>query len=98
MLESQRYIRGKLRAGYKMDAQPRSWKANTLYLLADRVTISVEDQVVLVLRCTREGISGAACPTIRRGPGSHTSWKEYDTKQNNKVSDDECDWIVEKVI
>lgn len=80
-----------------MDAQPRSWKANTLYLLADRVTIAVEDQVI-VLRCTREGTSGASCPTIRRGVGGNTSWKQYDTKQNNRVSDDECDWIVEKVI
>ena len=81
-----------------MDAQPKSWKANTFYQLKDRVAIRIEEKIVIVLRCIREGISGAATPRIRRGLGSHTSWNQYDTRQNNKVSDDECDWIIEKVI
>ena len=62
------------------------------------VWIRIEEKIVIVLRCIREGISGAATPRIRRGFGSHTSWNQYDTRENNKVSDDECDWIVEKVI
>jgi len=81
-----------------MDAHPKSWEANTLYNLEDRVTICVEEKIILVLRCIREGVSGATSPRIRRGLGSHTSWNQYDTRQINKVSDDECDWIVEKVI
>jgi hypothetical protein len=81
-----------------MDVQPKSWEANTLYKLEDRVTIRIEEKIVFVLRCIREGMSGARTPTIRRGLGSHASWKQYDTRQNNKVPDDECDWIVEKVI
>ena len=79
-----------------MDAQPKSWEANTLYKLEDRVTIRIEEKIVL--RCIREGMSGATAPMIRRGLGSHTSWNRYDTRQTNRVSDDECDWIVERVI
>jgi hypothetical protein len=82
-----------------MDTQPKPWQANTSYKLEDRVTIRIEEKVIFVLRCIREGMSGATTPTIRRGLGSsHTSWNQYDIKQSNKVSDDECDWIVEKVI
>ena len=80
-----------------MNAQPKSWEANTVYRLEDRVTIRIEEKIIFVLRCIREGMSGATAPVIRRGLGS-TSWNRYDTRQNNKVSDDECDWIVEKVI
>ena len=81
-----------------MEAQPKSWEANTLYKLEDRVTIRIEENISFVLRCIREGMSGATTPTIRRGLGSHTSWNQFDTRQKNKVSDDECDWIVERVI
>ena len=81
-----------------MGAQPKSWEPNTLYKLEDRVMLRIEEKMVLVLRCIREGMSGATAPMIRRGLGSHASWNQYDTRQNNKVSDDECDWIVEKVI
>jgi hypothetical protein len=81
-----------------MDTQPKPWEANTSYQLEDRVTICIEEKIIFVLRCIREGMRGAAAPTIRRGLGSHSSWNQYDIKQNNKVSDDECDWIVEKVI
>ncbi len=81
-----------------MDARPKSWEANTLYKLEDRVAIRIEEKIIFVLRCIREGMSGATTPTIRRGFGSHASWNQYDLRQNNKVPDDECDWIVEKVI
>jgi hypothetical protein len=81
-----------------MGALPHSWEANTLYKLDDRVTIRIEDKITFVLRCIREGMSGATIPMIRRGFGSHASWAQYDRRQNNRVSDDECDWIVEKVI
>jgi hypothetical protein len=81
-----------------MDMQPKPWQSNTSYKLEDHITIRIEEKVIFVLRCIREGMSGTTIPTIRRGLGSHTSWSQYDTRQNTKVSDDECDWIVEKVI
>ena len=82
----------------EMGALPKPWEPNTFYKLQDRVALSIEEKMIFVLRCIREGMSGATAPMIRRGLGSHTSWNRYDTRQTNRVSDDECDWIVEKVI
>ena len=72
-------------AELEMSAQPKYWQANTRCKLGDCRAIRI-GATLFVLRCVREGQSGSKTPAI------------HNMKQNIKVPDGECDWMVERLM